>query len=653
MKSDKRRFHFYPPLLTFGNIAKHCLMIAVAAIGLCLAGCDEYDDTELWNAVKDHEQRLAALEQWQAEVNNNIAALQTLLNTNDMITDVTPVTMGDEVTGYTISFLHNAPITIYNGTQGEKGETGDTPQIGLTQQEDGNWYWTLNGELMRDAEGNPIRANGEDGKDGQDGQDGEDGEDGQDGSTGAPGRPGQDGKPAPIPEIKLGSSLKDDAGANILPEGSQIEDDAWYLNVDDTNNWYRVSGKDGESGQNGDAFFESVAASEDGKYYIFTLSDENNTQIKVPLYQGITISFTDIDDLSQPIGMLDSKEIAFTVTGNPVVTALTDTEGWEATVSNNNTITVTREENAAETCNLVVLATNNAGSSISYTLRLAYGYSYDASNNTYTVATATGLQAWATAVNSDLSISCTLAADITLPSVGEGESNWTAVGNGSNAYTGTFDGAGHTVSGMKVIGPSSSGTNAMCQGFFGNVKGTITRLHIKEASVSGTGSNVGGIAGQLGGSIIGCSYSGTVTGSDNFAGGIVGLIITNSTLTGCYSSGTVKGSSYIGGIVGNIIEGSVITGCYSIATIEGSNFVGVVMGMGSYTTINACYWSGNGVGIAQNMGGTGSAVQVTGSDWTEAMNAMNQAISESGFQYKKNDNTGDNEPPLILEETHL
>ena len=126
------------------------------ALALMLtAGCD-YDDTELWDKVNDHEERLAALERWQAEVNNNIAALQTLLNTNDMITDITPVTMGDEVVGYTISFLHSDPITIYNGEKGEAGEAGadgETPQIGLTQGEDGNWYWTLNGELMTDTDG--------------------------------------------------------------------------------------------------------------------------------------------------------------------------------------------------------------------------------------------------------------------------------------------------------------------------------------------------------------------------------------------------------------------------------------------------------------------------------------------------------------------
>ena len=232
------------------------------ACALTFTACDDYDDTALWEAVNGLEERIAALEQWQDETNNNIAALQKLLTTNDMITSVTPVMMGEETIGYTISFLHSDPITIYHGEKGDKGEDGadgSTPQIGLTQQEDGNWYWTLNGSLMKDSEGNPIRANGEDGQDGQDGEDGADGEDGQDGrpgSTGPQGKPGadgEDGENAPAPQIMLGNSLADDD--KIMPEGSTKDPNAWYLSVDNGTTWYRVSGKDGSAGDDGESFF--------------------------------------------------------------------------------------------------------------------------------------------------------------------------------------------------------------------------------------------------------------------------------------------------------------------------------------------------------------------------------------------------------------
>lgn len=148
--------------------------LAVAAMTLLAAACaDDYDDSALWDKVNDHEERIAALEKWQEQTNQSIAAMQELLNTTDMITGVTAVTEDGETVGYTITFLHSDPITIYNGAKGADGEDGadgQTPQIGLAQAAEGNWYWTLNGETLTDADGNPIRANGLDGADGEDGE---------------------------------------------------------------------------------------------------------------------------------------------------------------------------------------------------------------------------------------------------------------------------------------------------------------------------------------------------------------------------------------------------------------------------------------------------------------------------------------------------
>ena len=235
--------------------------------GTALTSCrDDYDDTALWDAVNNHEQRLAALEQWQQETNQNIQSLYQLINTTDYITSVTPYLDGGQEVGYTISFLHSDPIVIYHGKKGDKGDKGEqgdkgdqgeqgvagqdgqdghTPQIGLTQETDGNWYWTLDGALMLDPQGNPIRANGEDG---QDGQDGADGEDGQDGTDGKPGQDGQDGAPAPVPQISLGSSIE---GGTIATDNGTKKSDAWYLSVDGGKTWYRISGDKGETGATG------------------------------------------------------------------------------------------------------------------------------------------------------------------------------------------------------------------------------------------------------------------------------------------------------------------------------------------------------------------------------------------------------------------
>ena len=121
---------------------------------LTLAAC-KYDDSELWEQVNQNTEelaaqaaRIAALEAWQAETNTNIEALQTLLSTTDYITAVTPVVKDGVEVGFTISFLNTPAITIYHGTKGDKGDKGDTPQIGATQADDGNWYWTLNGEFL-------------------------------------------------------------------------------------------------------------------------------------------------------------------------------------------------------------------------------------------------------------------------------------------------------------------------------------------------------------------------------------------------------------------------------------------------------------------------------------------------------------------------
>ncbi len=229
------------------------LLFVLAAFAL-LSGC--YDDDKLWNAVNKQEQRIEALESWQKLVNSNIEALQILVSGKHYITAVTPVTLEGKTVGYTISFNDCDPITIYNGEKGEQGGKGDqgpagsTPVISITQQDDGNWYWTLNGELITGTDGNPIRANGEDGTDG---------------------KPGQN---APIPILKPGQALID---AGI--DGTWIPT-AIYLSVDNGKTWTKVSGTDGNS------MFSKVDDS-DEEYVIFTLAD--GTEIKVPKYKGVSL----------------------------------------------------------------------------------------------------------------------------------------------------------------------------------------------------------------------------------------------------------------------------------------------------------------------------------------------------------------------------
>ena len=585
----------------------------MAVVALALAACsDDYDDTALWNTVNDHENRIAALEQWQDEVNNNIAALQQLLNTNDMITSVTPVMENGKEVGYTIAFLHSDPVTIYNGTQGEKGEAGDTPQIGLTQDEDGNWYWTLNGELMCDAEGNPIRANGEDGEDGQDGQAGQDGADGEDGSDGSTGPQGPAGEDAPTPQIKLGKEFP--TGTEI--DGEPVEATAWYLSVDNGKTWHRVSGEDGKDGTNGDSMFsDKPKVDEENGKVIFYLS--GGAEIEVPLYQGITITFTSSDnnpiDPNEPITVTGSTlDISYTVNGitDPRIVAIPSAKGWSATVKD-KAITVTVTTEAASECDLLVTATDNAGQSVSYTLSLRNGYSIDETTGAYIVSNAAGLQAWATAAQRNLSTNCTLTADITL--TGE----WTPIGTDyRNSYTGTFDGGNHTISGLTMTG---SDEYAGLFGYIGKDGGTVKNVVLKDVQIESDNQYgcVGGVAGNSDGNIENCSVSGSVS-SRHTAGGVVGQQFGGS-ITRCSSSATVNGTGGVGGVVGQTNFGATLTACYATGNVTFerastiNTFAGGVVGSNGGGTLTACYATGNVTGTGT---GTGSIYVggVTGSN---------------------------------------
>ena len=398
MKLPTGIYRFTPPNLTKFN---YLFLSACLLAGTVFTSCqDDYDDTALWDTVNDLEQRLAALEEWQEQVNQNIQSLHQLINTTDYITSVTPYLEDGQEMGYTITFLHSEPIVIYHGKKGDKGEQGDkgdkgdtgeqgdkgdtgadghTPQIGLTQEADGNWYWTLDGQLMTDPQGNPIRANGEDGKDGQDGTDGEDGQDGTPGQDGQPGADGEDGTPAPTPQIGLGSSL---TTGTIMTDNGTKQADAWYLSVDDGQTWYRISGEDGEDGEDGnrgpqgntgpqgpqgeqgiqgqpgDSFFASAPEkSEDGAYYIFTLADNNGDgqpdgTFQIPIYQSLKIdegtgTLVVPKDGTTPIRLAFEGEyeaLVAKITPEDDHTAISTrtTDSWSVTASlTDNTVTVT------------------------------------------------------------------------------------------------------------------------------------------------------------------------------------------------------------------------------------------------------------------------------------------------------------------------
>ena len=137
---------------------KKIKFILLASVLLFMNGC--YDDSALWEKLREHEDRISQLELLCSQQNTNIAALQTIvsaLQENDYVIGVAPVMEDDEIIGYTIRFSKSGSVTIYNG------KDGYVPSIGIKQDTDGNWYWTLEGDWMTDADGNRIRASAEDG----------------------------------------------------------------------------------------------------------------------------------------------------------------------------------------------------------------------------------------------------------------------------------------------------------------------------------------------------------------------------------------------------------------------------------------------------------------------------------------------------------
>ena len=594
--------------------------LAAVALMLLPAACaDDYDDSALWDKVNDHEERLAALEKWQEQTNQSIAAMQELLNTTDMITGVSAVSEGGQTVGYTITFLHSDPITIYNGAKGADGEDGadgQTPQIGLAQAEDGNWYWTLNGELLTDADGNPIRANG---------LDGADGEDGEDGATGPEGPQGDDGTSAPTPQIKLGSNVT----GTIMTDNGQTIADAWYLSVDGGATWYRVSGTDGT---NGDTWF-AEAPEKEGNYYVFTLTDQST--FRVAAYQPFRIlteaekngtdNFTNatvtINGATTFYLYIDNdikyQEIVAQISSVDAVLTRADVSDWTVVKgTEQNTLTVTPGTQPYALLDVSLLLTDGSKLTAS---RLLEDPGYTVDGNTYIVASAEGLKNIASLVNSGATgINITLDTDLDLTDM-----EWTPIGaDYNNAYTGIFDGNGKTITGLTFN--QSETSNVGLIGYLGS-GGKVQNLTLENVNLNGDW-DVGGVVGyNNNGTVTACTASGSINGKE-YVGGIVGNNYLG-TVTACYNtSSTVNGSYLIGGVVGQNNKG-IVTACYNASgSIYGEVTVGGVVGNNNTGTVTACYWSNYaGYGIGN---GTGDATKVddTTVTWQTAVDAMNAAI---------------------------
>ena len=312
-----------------------------------------------------------------------------------------------------------------------------------------------------------------------------------------------------------------------------------------------------------------------------------------------------------------------------------------------------------------------AGGEYTYTVSLAaakdLGYTIE-SNGSYTVTSADGLMNIAKLVNGGKSdINITLDNDIDLTG-----KDWTPIGTDyDNSYKGTFDGGGHTITGLIFT------TNDEYAGLFGylNRAGTVKNVVMEGVQITSNqiyGGSIGGVVGSSWGTIENCSVSGSISGTV-YVGGVVGVQIGGS-ITGCSSSATVKGMVDVGGVAGQTNSSATLTACYATGNviiemdpkknIAGGSLVGMNAGSSllacyatgnvtstgsstgymhiggflgnNYTTVTAGYWKNNHEqGIGYNRESTG-ATKVDGSvvTWQKAVDAMNTALQNAGSEWR-------------------
>ena len=191
-----------------------------------------------------------------------------------------------------------------------------------------------------------------------------------------------------------------------------------------------------------------------------------------------------------------------------------------------------------------------------------------------------------------------LTEDIDLSSVcSEENGTWTPIGTDINPYRGTFNGDGHTISGLYIK------FTADYQGLFGYVgsEGAVKDLSVS-GSVSVSGSEyVGGIAGQNGGRITDCDFTGSVTSSGNFVGGVVGWNLSSGNVENCYNTDSVNVSgSCVGGVVG--LNHGPVKNCYNTGEVSATSNVGGVVGYNINSTVENCYNIGE-VSGGEDVGG--------------------------------------------------
>ena len=263
---------------------------------MTIVDCSEEYEERLDNL----ENRVSRLEEVCDQMNVNISALQTIVTAQQNQITISKIEQFSE--GYIIHFSDGTSATIKNGENSDS-----VPIFGVRKDTDGVYYWTLDGEWLKDEQGNKVSAQG---------RNGPQGEQGETGATGI------------TPQLK-------------------IEDNYWFVSYDCGKTWSQLGKATGEDGKDGaDSIFKSVTEDDDNVY--FKMSDETVITIPKGDNSNFSISF-DTTEITVINGG-ETKTIAYNISGateNTVVRAIVQ-DGWKAKINeasiSDGTIEITAPE---------------------------------------------------------------------------------------------------------------------------------------------------------------------------------------------------------------------------------------------------------------------------------------------------------------------
>lgn len=283
-------------------------VLILIVFSIVFIGCDRESLDGLRKDLDEQAARLLLLEAWQEQVNTNITALQRLIDAQQQGTSI--VSVNPITGGYLIKMSDGKELVIRHGDKGDQGDKGDKgdahsvvmPVMGVRDSSDGNRYWTMNGNLLKDTNGNAVRANGEQGDQGDAGI---------------------------IPQLRINISTNE-----------------WEISEDRGTTWVstgiKATGAKGDDGDKGDPGVggDGVFASENGMvvgtdFVTFNLAD--GSSFKLPLYKVLSLVF---DGIAPYVAVMKQRlEIGFTISGTlpaNVKVYAAGNAGWDASARMTN-----------------------------------------------------------------------------------------------------------------------------------------------------------------------------------------------------------------------------------------------------------------------------------------------------------------------------